>query len=493
MPVASKYAPWKLAFCSVLLLISCSGESDRESVARAGKRKIGWTELYQSFNLEPKWGRGLTQKEAYSNQLDYLIDEKVFAQEAQAEQLQMNDPDFTGYLQFLEEKELIRELYRREVSSKIIISEDEYRQAYRFSKVHLRYGYIETSDSLRARNYVNQLAAPGMDFNRIGIFSAGEDLRGESPWIKYGDVSAELERVLFNLDLGEAAGPVYSAGKYYAVKLLEANREKFQSELDFAQTKSKIRKIISDRKAAEFSEAYIRKIMSGKDVRLNPTVFAVALNHFTRIALSVQDNLPRPVQLHDQELREIEQNLGDLLAEPIVFFAEGQMTVAEFLTKLLNMPAGLRPRIKMAKDLKVAVGRIVRNYYFVQEARQQGLDKIDAVWERIQIEQDKAWAHAWLKKLQSKIAVSDEEINRFRETAGYVNLQKRLGRVPDTTVIRDILSDLKFNDLRIQSAGNLRTKYGIEIYTDKLLTEIKTPAEIIKNDPISFTYREEFY
>jgi hypothetical protein len=493
MSIVKKCFWWKLVIFSVLLLISCGKESDQETVARAGKRKIGWTELYQSFNLEPKWGRGLTQKDAYYNQLDYLIDEKVFAQEAETGQPQLNDDDFAGYLQFLEEKELIRELYRQEVSSKIIISDDEYQNAYRFSKIQLRYAYIETSDSARASDYAKQLASAG-DFSTIGLFLPGEDQKGESPWVKYGDVDEELEKVLFNLELGETAGPVYIAGKYYVVKLLEGNREKFQSAMDFAESKSKIRKIIFDRRSAKISEAYVRKIMSGKNVRLNPSVFAVALNHFTRLAVrSVQDNYPSQVQLRNSELREMERNLKDILAEPIVFFADGQMTIAEFLTKLLNMPVGLRPQIHMAQDLKVAIGRVVRNHYFVREARSRGLDKIDAVRDRIQREQDKAWAHVWLKKLQGKIVVSDEEVRQFIKSEYYTNLQKRLGYEPDTTYVRDIICDLKFKELRSQAADSLRSKYGIEINKDKLITKIKNPDGIIKDDPIAFTYQEEFY
>ena len=494
MPVPTRYHWQALAFFSILLLISCGKEADQDTIARAGKRKIGWTELNQSFNLEPKWGRGLTQKEAYYNQLDYLIDEKVFAQEAESEQLQLKNNDFAGYLQFIEEKELIRELYRQEVSSKIIISDDEYQQAYRFSKIQLRYAYIESPDSLRAREYLKQLTAVG-DFSKIHLFLSGEDRQGESPWIKYGDVDEELERILFNLGLGEIAGPVRIGGKYYIVQLLEGNRDKFLSEKDFAENKSKIRKIIFDRRAAKVSESYVRKIMSGKEVRLNPAVFAVALNHFSRIAASRsdQDNNLAPVQLRDYELRKVEQNLSDILGEPIVFFADGQMTVAQFLTKLLNMPQGLRPQIHMAKDLKVAIGRVVRNYYFTREARTQGLDKLSTVRDQIQREQDKVLAQVWLKNLQGTIAVSDEDVRKFIASEQYVNLQKKLGHQPDATFVRNIISDLKFNDIRYQAADSLRKKYGIEVNDKKLITEIKNPDEIIKNDPISFSYQEEFY
>jgi hypothetical protein len=493
MNTVQKNHPWKCVLAAALLLITCSPESDQKIVARAGERTIGWTELNQSFNLEPKWGRGLTHKEAYSNQLDYLIDEKLFAQAAASGQLRKNDPDLEGYLDFLEEKELIRELYRQEVGNKITISAEEYRQAYAYSKIQLRYGYIETPDSARAQNYLQQLSVKNLD--AVILLSPADDRRGESPWIKYGDVAEELERVLFNLDLGQTAGPVYLDGKYYVVKLLAGNREKFQSEMDFAQNKSKIHKIIFDRKAAVYSETYVRKIMSGKDVRLNPDVFAVALNHFTRIAArSLQeDDSPEPVQLNDHELQRMEQNLENLLTEPIVFFEQEQMTVAEFLTKLLNMPAGLRPRIHMAHDLKVAIGRTVRNHYFVKEARSRGLDKRTAIREQIQREQDKAWALVWLKQLRSRIGVTDIEVRQFMESEGYANLRKRLGREPGVEYARDIVSDLKFTGLKKQVADSLRNRYGYEIHNDKLIAEIRNPDEIIKKDPIAFIYREEFY
>lgn len=139
-----RYRHWVLA-AAVLLLAAygCTGQeaepvpvADSQpgtAVASAGERSIDWRLLQRSFQLDARWQRGQTREAAYRLQLGYLIDQKLLAQEALANGA-LQDPALAGYLEAIQEKEMIKELYRREVASRVEISEETYRQAYRYSK-----------------------------------------------------------------------------------------------------------------------------------------------------------------------------------------------------------------------------------------------------------------------------------------------------------------------------------------------------------------------
>jgi len=88
---------------SLLLLLGCEKSvpfDQGDIIATIGPQKIDWKHLQRSYELTPKWGKGLTYKAAYRNQLDFLIDEKLFAQAARSEGLQ-KDPKIAGYLDYI--------------------------------------------------------------------------------------------------------------------------------------------------------------------------------------------------------------------------------------------------------------------------------------------------------------------------------------------------------------------------------------------------------
>ena len=139
-----------------VLFSSCSSENSKRAdlIAKVGEKKIDWTILNRSFYLEPKWGKGLTNKQAYSNQLNFLIDQKLFAQAAISNGLDKETAN-KNYLSFIKEKEMIKELYRQEVESQIEITEEEYISAYKKLKSHIKVAFITTPHEESAKRYLN--------------------------------------------------------------------------------------------------------------------------------------------------------------------------------------------------------------------------------------------------------------------------------------------------------------------------------------------------
>ncbi|NIV73032.1 MAG: hypothetical protein GWN44_10300, partial [Calditrichae bacterium] len=199
---------------------SCSDtrEPGETIIATVGDCTIGWRLLWRSYHLDPKWGRGITHRQAYHNQLNYLIEQKLFAREAIANGLD-KDKSIAGLLNAITEKEMIKELYRQKVASRVEISEAEYQTAYQRSKKKVQFEFVSTPNRANARAYQEQLAATPLE--DIHLRSPSTEQKGTSPMFSYGDMTPELEEVVFDMQLGEVSSPLKIDRRYMVIKLID--------------------------------------------------------------------------------------------------------------------------------------------------------------------------------------------------------------------------------------------------------------------------------
>ncbi|GAB4378614.1 MAG: hypothetical protein Kow0042_27220 [Calditrichia bacterium] len=461
----------------------------REIVAEVGNRQIDWDHLKRSFELDPKWGKGLTREEAYQNQLNFLIDEKLFAQAGERDGMTA-DTTLQAYLQFIEEKELIKELYRQEVADRITITEAEYAEAYQKSKKRVKLAYIFTPDSNQADAYYQQ--ALKVRVSGVELQHPDREHQGETPLFGYGDMEAPLEAVVFDLQQGEIAPPIAVTDGYMVVELLYGEVEKFQSELDFAERKSKIRKVMFQRRAEKISNHYIKNFMQDKNLQLNPPVFFALADKLTQIIHNKTSDNPVPVFVSNQELQSASHSLEELKREILITHRDGSMTVDQFLKQLWCMPEYLRPNLKHPKNLKNAIGVAVRNQYLAEEARRRALGSAPRARREIRIQSDELIANYWLKKQTAKIRISEEEIREFRTSEKFPQLVSELGREPDEGEIRDLIRRIRIIELKRDASDSLRQIFPVQIDTTLLRNKINKPNEVIDFQPAKVVVRELF-
>lgn len=459
------------------------------AVASAGERSIDWRLLRRSFQLDARWQRGQRREAAYRLQLGYLIDQKLLAQEALANGA-LQDPDLAGYLEAIREKEMIKELYRREVASRVEISEETYRRAYRYSKKKVQFEYITTPDLPRAQDYLQQLRRQPL--SDIALKDPATDEKGVSPMFGFGDVAEELEPLVFELGAQETGGPVEVDGNYMVVKVVDGQMEKFMSEIDYATEKSRIERILFERRAEAISNAYIATLLKDENVRINPRAFTPLAQKFAEIIENKTSAEPFPIHVSDRELHTVQAQLADLGDAVLVSFDAGQLTVKDFLTRLQNMPNGIRPKVNMAPHLRKAIAGVVRNYYLAAEARRQGLDRSPEVLYEVQAQQDQALAIYWSGKIRRKLSVSAEEIAEFKQKEKYDEVNQRLNGTLDDQRVRQIILDVKFARRQLDIADSLRGVYGAAVDSLQLRALVKDPDELINEQPVGFAYREQF-
>ncbi len=480
---------WNLLL--LIIISSCSGEKsmEKEVIAKAGERKIDWKLLNRSYHLDPKRGKGLTHKQAYENQLNYLIDQKLYAQAAISEGLE-NEESNKNYLTFIKEKEMIKELYRNEVESQIEITDEEYKSAYKKLKTKIKLAYIRTPDRESAGKYREIFKDKSVD--KLILFDPITEEKGVTPFFSFGEMTEEIDDVAFDLALNETAGPLKIDKKYMIIKLVEGSRQKIMSETELSESKSKIRQIIFERKAGRLSNQYIYQLLKDEDVKLNPDVFFVLAEHFNTIVQREDGSRPLPINLSDHELKRVETNIADIKDDILVTYNKDQMTVVEFISELWNMPAGIRPMVRMSQNLKLAIGIIVRNKYLVEKAYREGLDTAKEVIYETRYQSDQYLSKEWLRALRTQISLSPDEIFSFKSSNDYQMVLQRSKEKLRADQIEDLLMDFKFADTKMRSADSLRGIYEVDIDSTVFLSKIKTPNEIINENPIKLIYREQF-
>lgn len=479
-------------FIFVLLSLQCERDSIPEDaiIAYAGQHPIDWKLLHRSFELNPQWKKGLTQKHAYLRQLDYLIDEKLFAQAAISDGL-LQDSLLAGYLKFIQEKELVKELYRQEIASRVEISEQEYQDAYQKLKRQVKFSYVYTPSFSQAEQYAQELKTKTIE--EIQLFEPTHDIKGITPFIAFGELRQEVEEKVFTLAPGEISAPLAVDNGYMIVKVIDGRVDLFMSELDFAERKNKIQKVIFERKAEKVSNAYVKKLMADKDLQLNPPVFFALSLEFSKIIKNKFSVEPLPIYVNDSELQEARDNLSSLLPQTLITFRGGKMTVAEFLRELSCMPPDLRPNVKMAPQLKDAIGVIVRNKYLANEARRKKLDKTAKVRWEIQAQSDEILARYWLQKKYQDILVTEDAVESFKHSADFLEFLKNSSKEIDDQLIYNFLHLQKLSRYKVLWADSLKTKYTVKIDTSRLVQNIKNPEMMIKENPVPMVVRELYY
>ncbi len=479
----------------LLLLLSALGCRQRtgprqDVIARVADRRITDRLLKRSYELDPKWGKGLTQREAYRNQLDFLVSQKLFALDAVRRDMD-EDTVLSGYLAFIRDKEMIKALYDREVAAKITVSDEELQEAYARLKKRIRYSYVCSRDFARAEAHGKLLEKEPVDSIRLN--DPQLEAKGTTGFLTFGQMHPVIESFVFDMRPSEVRGPVWIEDGYMVVKLIEGEIDKFMSEYDLAQNASKIRQTLFDRKAARKGNEYVKRTMAGADVQLNPAVFfrlSELLSRHVSEEKPLDQNLP--VFLSDVEIGQVRSDPGYLGDEVIVTYAGGEMTAGEILSHLANMPSGLRPRVKLAKELKDAIGVIVRNRFLAEEARQQGLNRLPAVREEVEIQTDAVLAEYWVAQQRKQVPISDEEVEVFRASEEYAEMGQRYRHEPSYDEMVELLTERKMTLVKLLAADSLQKEFSVSIDSARFQSCIPNPESIISADPIPFVVKELF-
>ncbi|NIS27438.1 hypothetical protein GWN28_27780, partial [candidate division KSB1 bacterium] len=359
------------------------------------------------------------------------------------------------------------------------------------SKKKVTFNYVYTEKPNRAHYYYRQMKS--VAFDSIRLVEPGMDRKGTTRTMSFGDLAPEIEAFIFEMKPGEVAEPIEILSGYMVIQLVDGVVDKFMSEIDLAQNKSSLKRVIFERKAGPLANNYVKNLMLKKRLTLNPDSFFALSKLFSQLTEKA-DPEPGliPVNLADHELSAVDHEAVSLRGSILATYEGGYLTVGEFLDRLQNMPAGLRPRVKMDRQLKDAIGVMVRNQFLANQARAAGLLETPEVRKEIRIQQDQALAEHYINVRRNQVKISNEEIGTFRQSLEFEELNQRLNSALTTEKIASVILDFKMAKTKLMLSDSLRQQFQVLVDSTGLRALVQNPEEIIDQDPMPFVTRKIF-
>lgn len=441
----------------LLLFAGCGRPEPTEiSLASVGDRTISLAAFKRSYTPILLYTDKVDTPELRAEVLNYLLEQKILAQTAEAAEL-----DTLAILETIarttEKSAITRILYTEWVKDRMLpIPEEEIRQGFeryhdRRLVRHLFTPSKTVADSLKT--ILNQdpgaFDALAADLFQDSSLAASGGVLG---WMRFGDMDPDFETAVYELKPGETSTPVKTRFGYHIIRVDDVMRERMLTESDYALMRERIRRIIRQRQESRLSAEVIETFMADAGIEFEEKMASLVWSRIHQRIHQERESGALEERPGNPELQTLRNELAEFRDEPMVSFGNESWTVGDFLERLPEMNRRL-----LMSDLKRGTVFLIRDELLLQEGRERKLDQRLDVRQEVADRIDQALATAWLQKRSREITLTDEALRTFyREysqtlylSADSIYLQEIL--VPDSMTIIDIKRRLdggeSFSDL----------------------------------------------
>jgi len=402
----------------ILFLFSnaCSrneSESDPDIVAYVGEQEIS----ARDFQLNYEFGFAHLKKtnDRKYFYLKYMINEALLSQEGYRLGLDKSERVKNQEAQLLEEL-LVEELFRKKVDESIIIADDEIKDAITKSTVKWKLRYWVELNSEDAFNIYNSMQESG--YTKVvqeilaGNPEENRDLKDlETGYLTWLDIPPELLEKIKDLEIGEISKPIELQGVYLLVQITDITRSGI-SDHDYKNAYNRFKQILFYREQKVRAASFVTNFMNPKNVITKGNEFKIlanALSEWKQRSSNSDTFLESVEQAGKTEpvLLEMKNNLGNTF----ITFVDEDWTVKEFLNRFDPHSIKAKPFNKQLfrKQLKHQIAITIRDYFFVKEALDLGLDKSEVV-----VEQLDAWRNKWVYEEARRFYTRDVKIDNSK-------------------------------------------------------------------------------
>lgn len=399
----------------------CTGDNapgDRNVVAEIGDRTVTQEDFNRAYAFAPSSVKQGTPQSIKAKLLEGMIEEKLFAIAAEQEGL-LQDSWVQKRLQYQEDREIVRELYRKKVRDNVTVSQAEIDsvfelKSYEIDARHLFAREKSTADSLY------RLLQQGASFYELSedVFTDPKlaDTGGDLGTVTWGDLDENLEKVLFRMPVGVISEPVESRFGYHILRVDNRAKQVFQTVNTYINESQTVETILRRRKERERAHQFIRETMEPMNVTMKGPPFWTLVDAIWEYFRPHTDTLKG--HLKYAELEFLRKELEDYRDAPLVTSAKKNWTLAEVLELYQRHPMefSAKSHSSLAASLKNIIGILTRDDYLADIGREMGLEKSSKVRETKQQWMDRLLADRFKQVIFDTLAVSQELQTEFGDT-----------------------------------------------------------------------------
>jgi len=369
---------------SFLLIINCTKKSDRitgETLALVNGVPITKNELVTRLELTPL---PEFHKPGGRNQraLDLLIDELVVSQWARAQGLG-NSSDYQELLDFVKQQALIRELFFEEIRAQAEPDSQQIRQALEQSIQQLTVQTLFTEDQNIAAEWRKSLRS-GKTFEDLLKDSQGDHfVRVDSASFHWGDgtVPIEIERIAYQLELGESSGLIKLNDGFGIIAIVNKVRNIFLTPYDLSTKRQQVKQVLRARNESRLANEYVDRLLTHLNITQRATGFVAVLRYIDEKMFSGSENMIQLPLVHDEEIQFPDLDLPVLETPDFTWTGKDILNILRKYNFPINTKNSKALQNTLTSFLKVAV----RDHYLSQRAEQLGLESKKRVREDTQI------------------------------------------------------------------------------------------------------------
>lgn len=391
-------------------------QEDNRVVAKIGAYNITVDEFKDRFELMPHFNYSDSNIDSVKKEFLYsLVAEKLWALEA--DELQLDTIETIKIsLQTLKNLFVKDELYKKEVESKVVITNKEISAGLtRVTRV-LYVSIITSPDSVKIWKLNNALIK-GADFDSVLILMNLPQIPFE---IKYGSFEDEtVENILYSLSLNEITKPINSKNNWFIFKLLDDNQD-VSIDPSNEHAKNIVIKKLKDKKLQTIGRSFLDNLLGGKVISADRKLFNEISKKLIEVLKSrsgkTENDSLVDIQLLQTDILRVFSMLSKVeLSDAFIKIENNSATLKEFLIYLIYQKIqfnSLRQNI-VKQILNRAVKQFIEDEIIAREGYKRGLDKLLSVKNDLQIWKNYYLAEVLMNRYSDSIKITDNEIEDF--------------------------------------------------------------------------------
>lgn len=407
-----------VCFASVHQLAAQTSQLTDVPLAKVKNGIITRQEFVSRYELAPMLERTIASQTS-SNKMRFLISmiaEKLLVQEASERGL-LTDSLYQLSVNSVERSFVRDELYRREVSNKIRISDAEVAEAIRASQVDYKVYFLFASTKEGA-DFLAQKLRQGKQLETMRI-SPDTTNRFEGPdsaIARWGEVDERMEKVIYRMKLGQTSEPIQLDDGFYIVKLMGKSVTILEGDQDRKDLRDRVEKILRKRKEDKRMFEYMSEALKPEKAQANAKLFRQA----TAAIASLQQNVPardtaKQFILTASFADSIREKLKSVWDSVFVLFPHTQWTLGQTVEKMsvsrfyVDNPTPLR--IRKAFDQRLR--DLIDQEHLIQRGYRNKLNLSEAVRRDLAVWRDYLLADRFRQVYRDTVSVSPADLKRL--------------------------------------------------------------------------------
>lgn len=404
-----------LTFAIVLTVISGhelqaqDGSIPRGVLARSGDLFISEREFVERFEMLPALQRSRASRieESKLDLLVSIIAERLLAQEARQRGLDQ-DSSFRSAFQEVRKVLARDELYRREISNAVQISEKEIAEgmAQALKEVLISFVYVEREADAE---FLRKQMRTGEDFERIAIDSSFRAVR-DTATVIWGDADAEIERAAYRLKNHDLS-PVVAAGSgYYILRIKGARRNSYFASLAPSVLRELVERKLRERKESVRLNEFTAEVLRGKTGFARPQPLRLLADAMEKSYATRK--ISGPASLSETMVAEILQRCETVADDTLAVAEKVVWSVRDIVMRLRNTgfnldSTGVR---SVHRRLNNQLRIWVQQELLEQEALARRLDQSPAVARQLETWFQSMLAQYMKEHVRRQVSVTNAEV-----------------------------------------------------------------------------------